>query len=266
VSVELRGARALLTGATGGLGVAIAAALADRGVELTLTGRRFELLESLAHELSARAIACDLSNRDELALLLSECGEVDVLIANAALPASGELTDYTPDQIDKLLDVNLRAPIALARALLPGMLGRRRGQLVFMGSLSAKATAPKSSLYSATKFALRGFALGLREDLRGSGVGVSLVLPGFISGAGMFADAGVNLPPGVGTRSPEQVATAVIDAIEQDRLEVTVAPPLLRLGAAVSMLAPGTAAALQRLAGGDRIAARFAAGQVDKRP
>jgi short-subunit dehydrogenase len=137
---------------------------------------------------------------------------------------------------------------------------------VFIASLSAKAASPKSSLYSATKFGLRGFALGLREDLHGSGVGVSLVLPGFISGAGMFADAAVRLPPGIGTRTPEQVAAAVLGAVAHDRAEVTVAPVLVRFGAGFASLAPSTAAALQRLLGSHRVAGEFAAGQLDKRP
>src|SRR5205807_1783356 len=123
-----------------------------------------------------------------------------------------------------------------------------------------------SSMYSATKFGLRGFALGLREDLRDCGVGVSVVLPGFISDAGLFADANVRLPRGVGTRTPDQVAAAVIDAIERDRAEVAVAPLSVRLGADFASLAPTTAARLTRLAGGDRVAAEHVAGQRFKRP
>ena len=88
-----------------------------------------------------------------------------------------------------MLEVNLRAPIALARALAPAMIARGSGHIVFISSLAGKAAAPASSIYSATKFGLRGFALGLREDLRPHGVGVSVVLPGFIRDAGMFADA-----------------------------------------------------------------------------
>ena len=142
--------------------------------------------------------------------LIAEAGEVDVLIANAALPASGAFTELTQAEIDRMLEVNLRAPIALARALAPAMVARGGGHIVFISSLSGKAASPASSVYSATKFGLRGFALGLREDLRPHGVGVSVVLPGFIRDAGMFADAGVELPPGVGTRTPEEVAAGVI--------------------------------------------------------
>src|SRR5205807_5818820 len=134
--------------------------------------------------------------------------EVDLLVANAALPASGVFTELEQDQIDRMLEVNLRAPIAIARALAPGMVARRHGHLVMISSLAGKAATPASAIYSATKFGLRGFAHGIREDLRPHGVGVSVVLPGFIRGAGMFAEAGVELPRGVGTRTPQDVADA----------------------------------------------------------
>ena len=160
----------------------------------------------------------------------------------------------TPEQIDRMLDVNLRAPITLARALAPVMSARGRGHMVFISSLSGKVASPASSIYSATKFGLRGFALGLRADLQPAGVGVSVIAPGFINDAGMFAKAGVKLPPGVGTRSPQDVAAAVIKAIEHNRAEVDVAPLSLRAGAAFASVAPGLAAAASRRLGSDGIA------------
>lgn len=256
----------LVTGATGGIGQAIARAFSDRGADLILTGRRSDELDRLAGELGARAITCDLADRDEVQRLVGEAASVDVLVANAALPASGFLTELTQEQIDRMLEVNLRAPIALGRALAPRMVERRRGHMVFISSLAGKAASPASSIYSATKFGLRGFALGLREDLRSDGVGVSVVLPGFISDAGLFADAGeIKLPPGIGTRTPEQVAAAVISAIERNRAEVQVAPLSLRLGATFAGVAPQLASAGSRLMGSDRIASDLAAGQRDKR-
>ena len=197
--------------------------------------------------------------------LVRQAGDVDVLVANAALPASGVLTDLEPEEIDRMIEVNLRAPVALARALAPGMIERRRGHLVFISSLAGKAASPASSIYSATKFGLRGFALGLRADLAPHGVGVSVVLPGFISDAGMFAEAGIDLPSGVGTRSPEQVAAAVVRAVERDRAEIDVAPVSLRLGAAFASVAPGVAATVSRRLGSDRIATDLAAGQAHRR-
>ena len=263
--MNISGSTVLITGATGGIGQAIARAMHARGGELILTGRRTDVLEPLARELDARAIAVDLSDAAEIERLVSEAGEVDILIANAALPATGTLDDYTVEQIDRALDVNLRAPIVLAHALAPGMVGRGRGQLVFISSLAGKTASPGSALYNASKFGLRGFAGALRADLRRSGVGVSTVFPGFIRDAGMFADTGATLPPGVGTRSPEDVARAVVGAIERNRGEVDVAPLPLRAGTAFASLAPELAGNIQRRLGAERISEMMVAAQREKR-
>jgi uncharacterized protein len=255
----------LVTGATGGIGQAITRALSAHGATLILSGRRVDVLEPLATEVGGRAIACDLVDRQDLERLVGEAGEIDVLVANAALPATGVFSELTQDQIDQMLEINLRAPIALAHAFSAGMVARRSGHIVFISSLAGKVASPASSIYSATKFGLRGFALGLREDLRAHGVGVSVVLPGFIRDAGMFAEAGVELPRGVGTRTPEEVADGVIRAVERNRAEVEVAPVGLRVGAAFGALAPELAAAASRRMGGDRVASDLAAGQRDKR-
>ncbi|MGI8430501.1 MAG: SDR family NAD(P)-dependent oxidoreductase [Solirubrobacteraceae bacterium] len=263
--MSLVGGNVLLTGATGGIGHAIARAFAARGASLILSGRRTEMLQALAQEVGGRAVACDLACREDIDRLVGEAAGIDVLIANAALPASGTLMELTQAQIDRMLEVNLRGPIALARALAPGMVDRQRGHMIFISSLAGKVASPSSSLYSATKFGLRGFALGIREDLRPHGIGVSTVLPGFIREAGMFADARVELPRGVGTKSPEDVAAAVIHAIERNRAEVEVAPANLRLGAALAGLAPQLVASVSRRMGAERIAAGLADGQRDKR-
>lgn len=255
----------LLTGATGGIGQAIAKAFAARGASVVLSGRRAEVLEPLATEISGRTVPCDLARRDDVERLLTEAQRVDVLVANAALPASGMLTELTQEEIDRMLEVNLRAPIALARALAPQMIERGRGHMVFVSSLAGKTASPASSIYSATKFGLRGFALGLREDLHPHGVGVSVVLPGFIRDAGMFADTGLDLPRGVGTRSPDDVAAAVIKVIERNRAELDVAPAPLRLAASFGSIAPQLAAAASRRMGGEKLATDIAAGQSDKR-
>jgi short-subunit dehydrogenase len=259
------GGNVLLTGASGGIGHAIARAIAPRSADLILTARRTEVLEPLAADLGARVVACDLARQADLEHLIEQAGRVDVLIANAALPASGLILDLTQAEIDRMLEVNLRAPIALARALAPGMSERRRGHLAFISSLAGKTASPASSIYSATKFGLRGFALGLREDMRPRGVGVSVILPGFIREAGMFADSRATLPPGVGTRSPEEVARGVISAIDRNRAEVVIAPLSMRIGATIGGAAPSLASAASRLLGSERIAAEFAAGQRDKR-
>jgi short-subunit dehydrogenase len=263
--VEIAGANTLLTGATGGLGQAIAQAMAQRGAKLVLTGRRADVLEPLAAETGGRTLAVDLSRAEEVERLLAEAGDVDILIANAALPGSGWLDSLTMEQIDRALDVNLRAPIAMTHALSPQMAERGRGHLVFISSLSGKTATAGSSIYNATKFGLRGFALAMRSELAPRGIGVSIVFPGFIRDAGMFAESDTKLPFGVGTRTPEDVANGVVSAIEKNRGEVDVAPLSLRLGAVFGGLAPETAGALSRRMGGEDIAKQMAEGQKSKR-
>jgi uncharacterized protein len=263
--VQISGSTVLLTGATGGIGHAIARALAARGAGLVVTGRRAEVLEPLVAELGARALAVDLSEASELERLVREAGEVDILVANAGLPASGSLDSFTIEEMDRAIDVNLRAPMVLAHALAPEMITRGRGHLVFISSLAGKAASTGASVYNATKFGLRGFAGALRADLHASGVGVSTVFPGFIRDAGMFADSKVKLPRGVGTRSPQDVARAVLVAIERNRGEVDVAPLPLRASTTFAGVAPELAASLARKLGSERITRDLGAGQRDKR-
>jgi short-subunit dehydrogenase len=263
--MNLDSRRVLLTGATGGLGHAIARGLAARGAQLVLTGRRTDVLEPLAAELGATAVAADLADPGAVDTLLADAGDIDVLVANAALPASGSVLDYTPEQIDRALTVNLRAPMLLGRALAIRLAERGSGHLVFVSSISGKAPSPGSGIYSATKFGLRGFALGLREDLHGTGVGVTTIFPGFIRGAGMFHDSGTKLPPFAGTKRPEHVAAAVVRGIESGRAEIDVAPVTIKLGAALTGALPQPMLAIQRLLGSQKVSAQLAEAQRDMR-
>ncbi len=263
--MQISGATILLTGATGGIGHAIARRLKSEGAKLVLTGRRADVLEPLAAELSADSVAVDLADLAAVTKLAQDYAHVDGLVNNAALPASGAFAEYTPEQLERALTVNLHAPMLLSRLLLEGMVERRNGHLLYISSLAGKASAPGSSVYSATKFGLRGFAQGLREDLHDSGVGVSVVFPGFISDAGMFADTGVELPKGVKTRTPEQVADGVVSAITHNKAEVDVAPLSLRLGATFTGIAPQLSMALSRRMGSQQIAAEIGEQQAAKR-
>jgi uncharacterized protein len=263
--MELRNSSVLLTGATGGIGHAIARQLRAAGASLLLTGRRTDVLEPLAAETDARAVPVDLSQRDQVERLLDEAGAVDVLVANAALPASGDALDFTVEQMDRALEVNLRAPMVLARVLGERMVERGRGHIVLISSLAGKSSQPASSVYSATKFGLRGFGQGLRGDLGPRGVGVSVVFPGFIRDAGMFHESGTQLPRGVGTSTPDEVAAAVLRAIRQDKGEIDVAPMGMRAGTAFASIAPEISAKVAKRLGGDKITEQLVMGQLDKR-
>jgi short-subunit dehydrogenase len=263
--VNVAGRRVLLTGATGGLGHAIARRLASAGAHVVLSGRRGDVLVEHAGEIGGEVAPADLSDPAAVRELAAAHGDVDILILNAGLPASGRLETYNEDQIERALRVNLHAPIMLAHAITPAMVQRGSGHVVFMSSLAGKTATAGSSLYNATKYGLRGFASALRAELHATGVGVSSIFPGFISDAGMFADANVKLPPGVGTKTPEHVADATLRAIERNRGEVDVAPAGLKLGTFFGAIAPETAARVTRLSGGAKVADQFERGQLDKR-
>jgi len=264
--MELAGRKALLTGATGGLGIAIAKALAGRGASLTLSSRKGEALETLAAELPGdghRALVADLAEPGAAEKLAADAGEVDLLVANAGLPAAGRMEDFSPEQVQRALRVNLESPMLLAQALYPAMLERGSGHLVFVASLAGKAPSPRSAIYNATKFGLRGFALGLRSDLAPQGVGVSIVSPGFIREAGMFAESGAKSPPGLGTSTPEQVARGTLRAIEADKVEVAVAPGRQRFLAHFGLANPGIAVRTASGSAGQKAAAAIADGHSD---
>jgi short-subunit dehydrogenase len=263
--MELRDRTVIVTGATGGLGHAIARALAGRGARLVLTGRRAAVLEPLAAELGAEAISADLSDRDDVARIAEAYVDADVVVHNAALPGSGPLDDYDLDALDRVLEVNLRAPIALTRLLLPAMKGRGVGHHVYVSSMSAKVPTADASLYAATKLGLRGFAQALRPELRPHGIGVSTIFPGFISDAGMYADTGVSLPRGVGTNTPQEVADAVLRAIDRGRGEIDVAPLGVRASAVLNAVAPGVPGRVAARIDGGRVGREMADAQRAKR-
>jgi short-subunit dehydrogenase len=252
--VELGEKTVLVTGATGGLGRAITSALAQRGATLVLSARSPEALQELSDSLPGehRIAAADLALEGAAERLAADAGEVDCLVANAGTSGMGSLESFSTDEVTRAIRVNLEAPMVLARALAPGMVDRGEGQIVFIASLAGKSASPRSSIYNATKFGVRGFALALRTDLAGTGAGVSIVSPGFVRGAGMFAKSGARSTAGLGTTTPERVAAAVVRAVERNPVEVAVAPIRQRALAHIGMAAP-------------RLAVRAQSGGVAKR-
>jgi short-subunit dehydrogenase len=265
--VELEGKTVLLTGATGGLGRAMGEALAGRGVTLVLSARKAEALHELAGSLPGehRVVPADLGEDGAAERLAEEAGRVDGLVANAGLPGTGRLESFSTEELQRALRVNLESPMLLARALEPAMRERGDGHLVFVSSLAGKAPSPRSAVYAATKFGLRGFALCLRADLSGTGVGVSIVAPGFIRDAGMFADSGAKPPSGIGTSTPQEVAAGVVTAIERDKVEVAVAPLRLRALAHLGLASPRVAMRAISGRAANKTADRVAEGQAGKR-
>jgi len=254
--MRLEGRSVLVTGATGGIGGAIAHELAARGCAVTATGRRHENLERLVSELGppARGFAADLTTPAGVREAVDRTGRVDVLVACAGAGVPDDLTGLSEEALQEAIGINLFAPAALARAVVPQMKQRGAGHIVFIGSVAGLVATPiNSSVYTSTKWGLRGLALVLRQELHGTGIGVSTVFPAGVRDAGMFARTGITLPWYAGTSSPQEVARAVVRAVERDRPEVVVAAGGERLGAAISGVAPVLVGRLARVAGLARI-------------
>ena len=264
--MQISGSTVLLTGATGGLGKAIARALHARGGELILTGRRSDVLEPRATELDdARTLAVDLATRPRWTASCWRPARWTFSSRTPGFPPRARLETFTIEQVDRTLDVNLRAPIALSHALLGGMLERGRGHLLFMSSIAGKTTRAGNPLYHATKYGLRGFAAALRTDLHDSGVGVSGSIPRLHPRRGCVRRLGCEDAPGCRHAQPEDVARGVVDAIEHNRGEVDVAPLTQRGGAVIAGFAPDLAASVVRKLGGQDIARKMEQGLRDKR-
>ncbi len=234
---DLHGKRALVTGASRGLGVYIAKALAKNGADLVLSARNQSSLAGVAAEcealgVKAQAVACDVSRVEDRARLLDEAGDIDVLVNNAGVEIAIAFSEQTTDDVTQQLETNLAAPLDLTHRALPQMLTRGSGVVVNISSMSGKSPTPYNSVYAATKYALNGFTASLAIELEGSGVHVGVVCPGFVA-AGMWADSGAKAPAMMREVPPERVADAVLKVIRGAK-EVLVTPtparPMLAIG------------------------------------
>jgi short-subunit dehydrogenase len=247
MNADLRGRKVLLTGASRGLGVHIARALARCGADLALTARAAEPLENTAAEVRdlgvhAVALPADVSDSAARSRLLADAevaiGPLDILVNNAGLERVSRYTALPLEDIENMVRTNLEAPLALARLALPGMIERGRGHVVMMSSLGGKKGSPYSATYAATKAGLIAWNSGMREELRGTGVSTSVICPGFVSEAGMFAVYGKRAPRIAGETTPAKVADAVVRAIRRDVGEIVVNPGPMRLMAILDALHP----------------------------
>jgi short-subunit dehydrogenase len=231
--MELRGARCLDTGASSGIGQATARRLAAAGAEVLALGRNGPALE-----LVGRPLVCVLLDRAQIETAAAEAGPVDVLVNNAGIGWFGPLHELDSDTLERLVRVNLLAPVLLTRALLPGMLERGRGHVVNVGSIVGLVGAKGEAGYASTKGGLAAFTESLRQELGHTPVRVSLVTPGAIA-TDFFERRG---EPYV-RRFPrplaaDKAAAAIVAAIADDRAEVFV-PRWLALPPRVQSLLPG---------------------------
>jgi short-subunit dehydrogenase len=255
---DLEGRTAIVTGASRGIGVFVAETLSSAGMNLVLAARSQSDLEGVRAGLRGRGsvtvVPTDVSKREECRALVeaaeSEFGAVDVLVNNAGLENIMLYHKLPLDEIDEVIDVNLRGTMHLTRLVLPGMLERRRGHIVNMSSLAGKAGPAHAEPYAATKAGLIGFTQSLRSSYRAQGVSASVICPGFVD-AGMYAKAREEQPdaakPKSGVATGEQVAQAVVKAIRKDLPEVVVNPVPVRPLLGLYGVAPGITERLSRL-------------------
>jgi short-subunit dehydrogenase len=251
---DLAGRKALLTGASGGLAPFIARRLREAGVRLLLSARNAEACRLLAGELGeADVVPADLSNRADLNRLIEAAQDVDILVSNASVLAAGELLTVSEVDLDRAIDVNLRAPLLLCKALGGRMAERGGGHIVLMASIAGKMASPDYPVYTATKFAVRGLGLALREDFKSRRIGVSLVSPTFVAEAGMWAAAERRAHPMAGEVSPDAVADAIVKAIRGNRLEVNVMPLATRVSTRLGAAIPEIGATVAEKLGASRV-------------
>jgi short-subunit dehydrogenase len=185
--MEIKQAHVVITGASSGIGEALARALARAGARLTLVARRKDRLEALARELGggAHVVAHDLAApakaTDWVAGAEDAMGPIDVLINSAGIEASGAFWEADPDEGARVMAMNLETPLRLIRAVLPGMVRRGRGAIVNLSSIVAVMTPPLGAWYVASKAALAAAMDSVRGELHGTGVAVVTVMPGFIA-------------------------------------------------------------------------------------
>jgi short-subunit dehydrogenase len=237
------GSVALVTGASRGIGRAVALAAAARGARVGLVARSRDELEAVLAACGGQGAvaAADVGDRAQVEAAVREIevalGPVDILVANAGIGAYGGIEATDVETIERLVRINYLGTVYAMKAALPGMLARRRGHIVAVASIAGRMGAPFEAAYSATKFAVVGLCEAAAIELAPRGVRVSIVNPGPVATDFFEARGHPYARRSPRPIRPERVARAVIDAVERDRLEVFV-PRWLRLALVSRVLAP----------------------------
>jgi short-subunit dehydrogenase len=253
--MELRpGSRVLITGASRGIGRALAEAFSARGCVTGLVARSEEELRELAGRLPGEgheALPADAGEHDRVAQAVARFGEVDVAVANAGVADYTPFVDMELENIERMTKVNWLGTVYTVRAVLPGMLERRRGHIVVVSSGAALRSFPQAAVYGATKAAQRGFGEALWHELAGTGVDLTLVYPGEIH-TEIHAHEGDSLPTWrtlAEEGDPESLARRVVEAVERSKRAVY-HPPLVQALRPANGLSPRLADVfLRRLRG-----------------
>lgn len=250
---RLRGAVVLVTGASSGIGAATAVRLSHAGARLVLHGRDAERLTAVAERTGGVPLLADLSDPEQLraavAATLRRMGGVDVLVNNAGVGWAGPLAEMSGADVRRLIEVNLVAPVELTRALMPDMISRGHGHIVFVTSIAGRTGVVGEAVYAATKSGVDAFAESLRFELAGTGVRVGVVVPGVVD-TPFFGRRG---RPYLRTHPrpvpAERVANAVLRSLTHVRAEQYV-PRWLRLPVVIRGTVPAVYRALATRFGG----------------
>jgi short-subunit dehydrogenase len=247
---ELRGLTALVTGASGGIGRYIARELARAGMNVVVSGRREDALAAAVGELRvigvrAEAVVAELSDLGQAESLIDRSeaalGPLDVLVNNAGVEYVAAFTQYTREELISSININLTAPLLMTRHVVPAMLARGRGHVVFIASVAGKVGPAYEEPYAASKAGLIALTQSLRAEYRKAPVGFSVVCPGFVAGDGMYqrmVQQGVMSNRLMGTTTPGRIAEKVVEAIRRDVPEVIESGAPIRPMLALSQLAP----------------------------
>ena len=212
----LAGRVAIVTGASRGIGLAVAGALSGAGARVAMLARGAAALRDAAQPLGALAIPCDVADEAAVAAALdrvtSELGAPDILVNNAGLFVLLPVESQAAAGLRQTLDVNLVAPFVLARSVIPSMRAAGRGHIVTIGSIADRVTFPGNAAYAASKFGARALHQVMREELRGSGVRATLVSPGQVD-TPLWDAIGPDDRAGFTPRAQMLPATAVADAV-----------------------------------------------------
>lgn len=254
---QLDGKSVVLTGASQGLGVLMARALAAEGAQLMLAARSADKLQAVASSLPpgtrVHTQPTDVTSAADRAALLAraqaEFGRIDVLINNAAVEELAVFAEQDPAALERIIATNLLAPMQLTRAVLPEMLARGSGHVVNIASLAGRTGMPYGAAYSGSKGGLAEWSISLAAELRDSGVAVSVICPGFVDETGMFSRKGQPAPRSIGASRPEAVSGAVLRVLQTRKVEVVVNPKPVRLLMALKALSPEAALAVGKRLG-----------------
>ena len=220
----------VITGATAGIGEACARKFASEGARVVLVARGQEALDRVSAEIGAAGGAClavptDVGDDAALSALIertvAEYGALDVLVNNAGLHYRGPFAERTPEELARMVDVNLRSPVLLTALALPHLRASGAGRVINVASLAGCVPTPGSAVYSATKFGLRALGYAMSEELRHENVVVSAVSPGPVDTGFIMTDLDnvTDLTFSQPIRTADQVADAVLDCAADGKLE-----------------------------------------------